>query len=71
MATLVDMFNDLLSVLPNENNLCHVHYVDLRNQLSNDLRKKKYKRDWSDEFHLTQRGFSKVAVKLSDAIDNL
>ena len=75
MATLVDKFNDVLSGLPDEKGLNHVHYVNLRNTLSNDLGredgKRKYKKDWGDELHPTNEGFAKVASEFARVIDAL
>lgn len=75
VAKLVDRFNDTLSGLPGEKNLNHVHYVDLRNILSNDLGKengkRKYKKDWGDELHPTNEGFAKVAAEFARVIDAL
>ena len=75
VATLVDKFNDVLSRLPKEKGLNHVHYVDLRNILSNDLGKedgkRKYKSDWGDELHPTNEGFAKVAAEFARVIDAL
>ena len=67
MVTLVDMLNDVISELPNNPNLNHVHYVDLRDVLSNDLNN--YKDDWEDELHPTKKGFEKVAQKFADKIN--
>ncbi len=75
MATLVDKFNDVLSGLPGEKDFNHVHYVNLRNTLSNDLGKengkRKYKEDWGDELHPTNEGFAKVAAEFARVIDAL
>ena len=75
IATLIDKFNDMICRLPEEDRFKHVHYVNLRNTLSNDLTredgKRKYKLDWGDELHPTNEGFSKVAAEFSKTIDNL
>ena len=67
MATLVNKFNDMLSTLPDEKKLNHVHYVDVRDELSNDLNE--YKHDWDDELHPTVSGFKKVAKVFASVID--
>lgn len=75
MATLIDMFNGVLSALAGKKSFEHVHYVDLRNTLSNDLKrtngKRKYREDWGDELHPTKGGFAKVAAELSKVVDGL
>lgn len=65
MIVLIDRFNKMLAALPASPNLGHLVYVDLRQQLSNTL-PKKYKDDWANELHPTDKGFVKVA-KLIDA----
>ena len=73
MATLINMFNDVLSALAGNRSFDHVHYVNLRDTLSNDLSrmngKRRYKEDWGDELHPTNEGFARVAAELSRVID--
>jgi hypothetical protein len=75
METLINDFNGMLSGLLQERPWNHVHYVDLRSTLSNDLTKcdgvRKYKHDWNDELHPTSDGFSRVAKEFVRAIDQL
>lgn len=75
MAMLIDMFNDVLCALAGNKPFDNVHYVDLRNTLSNDLSrvngKRIYKEDWGDELHPTNSGFAKVVAELSTVIDGL
>ena len=75
VTNLIDRFNDMLCVLPKEDGLGHVQYVNLRKTLSNDLTrengKRKYRLDWGDELHPTYEGFAKVAAEFSKVIDNL
>ena len=75
IAALINSFNDVLSLIPGTTNLDHVHYVNLRKTLSNDLSrangKRKYKRDWRDELHPTEDGFAKVAAEFSSVIEGL
>lgn len=66
---LIDRFNAMIqevSVLPE---FAHVHYVDLRNTLSNALGT--YRRWWGNELHPTRRGFDAVTARFATAIANL
>lgn len=71
MMTVINRFNCMLSQLPNEPDFDHVYYVDVRECLTNSLKKDAYKQDWGDEMHPTEDGFKKVAKKFDKVIKNL
>ena len=48
--------------------LAHLHYVDLRGTLSQQLQGQAYKSWWNDELHPTEQGFAKVAAKFDALI---
>ena len=71
MSQLIDGFNDLVSTVAGGPDLSHVHYVDLRGLLSNELEDKKYKKSWANELHPTDKGFQAVAERFDYALTRL
>jgi len=71
MATLIDRFNGMLAGIAGGPGLEHVHYVDLRGLLSNDLTGGAYKKAWGDELHPTEEGFQAVAARFNQALEGL
>ena len=71
MAKLVDRFNKMLEDLPGLPNLDHVHHIDLRLCLSNDLVDRRYRDDWNDELHPTPSGFEKVTEAFRQKLKSL
>jgi hypothetical protein len=51
--------------------MSRVHYVDVRPLLSSETSGARYRRDWGNELHPTERGFQKVADAFADAIGGL
>jgi hypothetical protein len=70
MVRLIDRFNALLSRIAGGPGLEHLHHVDLRGTLSQEL-PKAYREWWGDELHPTEPGFRKVAAKLDAALRRL
>ena len=69
MVTLIDRFNAVVRGSQEGPSLGHLHYVDLRGTLSQQLRGlKAYKSWWNDELHPTEQGFAKVAAKFDTLI---
>lgn len=71
MADLIDRFNALVKSIAGGSGLSHLHYVDLRGTLSNDLTNRKYRKSWTDELHPTGDGFRDVAARIDAAITAL
>lgn len=73
MKCLVEKFNNTLVELCQKPAFDHVHYVDVRDCLSNDLQNDKYKEYWENELHPTRKGFecvtSKIDQRLKDVIE--
>jgi len=67
MRTIIDMFNAMVSRLPQE--FANVHYVDLRGTLSSDLAN--YTDWWANELHPTGTGFTAVAAKFAAVLSTL
>jgi hypothetical protein len=65
---LIDRFNAMLSTVASTAGFDHVHYLDLRNTLSNGAA---YKTWWANELHPTKRGFAAVADKFAAVIERL
>lgn len=63
---LIDRFNRMVKSAAAQ--FAHVHYVDLRQTLSNDSR---YKTFWANELHPTKTGFSLVADAFASVIGAL
>ena len=66
VAELIDRFNAMLQTIPGGPALGHVHYLDLRGTLTNDLAR--YRTAWGDELHPTRPGFEAVAKRFADLI---
>ncbi len=65
VSSLIDVFNAMLRQLAKTPGFEHVRFVDLRGTLSNTAA---YKKDWANELHPTERGFSLVAKRFAAAI---
>ncbi|MCC7328376.1 MAG: hypothetical protein IT521_16385 [Burkholderiales bacterium] len=63
---LIDRFYAMLGAVVATPAFAHVALVDLRNTLSTDLARGRYRTWWGNELHPTRRGFAKVA-ELFDA----
>lgn len=68
MRAVIDQFNVMLSVLPNDPTLGEVHYIDLRGTLSSVVIDDAYKVDWNNELHPTQKGFIEIAQKFQNVL---
>jgi lysophospholipase L1-like esterase len=66
MARLVDKYNQVLQEISDLPAMAHVHYVDLRDLLSNS--QGTYKDDWGNELHPTMSGFEKIADEFAAII---
>jgi hypothetical protein len=71
MVTLIDRFNDLLKGIAGGPGLAHVHYLDLRGTLSQQLQGQAYKASWGNELHPTEQGFAKVAARFDQLIQRI
>ena len=69
MHDIIDKFNDMLTGL--EKTFANVHYVNLRNTLSVDLKDDLYQAWWSNELHPTDKGFGLVADKFATVLSML
>jgi hypothetical protein len=69
VEVLIDRFNDMVQTLPDEPDLGHVHYVNVRPLLSNNLAD--YKEFWVNELHPEDDGFELVAEKFHEALLSL
>jgi hypothetical protein len=67
MQQLIGRFNDMLASI----SLAHVHHVDLRETLSNDLTDRQYRDFWDNELHPEDRGFEAVAEEFQNVLKNL
>jgi hypothetical protein len=68
MVTLIDRFNAVVEGIAGGPSLGHLHYVDLRGTLSQQIQGQAYKSWWNDELHPTEQGFAKVAAKFDTLI---
>jgi len=68
MVTLIDRFNEVVKGIAGGPGLSHLHYVDLRGTLSQQIQGQAYKGSWNDELHPTEQGFGKVAAKFDTLI---
>jgi lysophospholipase L1-like esterase len=66
---LINAFNGMLQQLVAQAEFAHVHYIDLRPELSNKL--SDYKRWWGNELHPTDRGFDAVTKRFADTLASL
>ncbi|MCP4902306.1 MAG: hypothetical protein GY906_35515 [bacterium] len=69
VQTLIDRFNTMVESLPDEPEFEHVHYVDVRPLLSNNLAN--YKDHWVNELHPEDEGFALVADEIQETLLNL
>jgi lysophospholipase L1-like esterase len=69
MRELIERYNAMLKSVARS--LPGVHYVDLRDKLSAELARDKYREDWNDELHPTKNGFRKVALAFARVLDTL
>jgi hypothetical protein len=68
-AKLIDHFNEMLKGVVALPGLEHVQHIDLRRTLSNDPAR--YKTDWANELHPTERGWQLVAARFARALTAL
>jgi hypothetical protein len=68
MATLIDRFNAMAATVAGGPGLKHVHYVNLRGTLSNELAGNAYKKWWANELHPSEFGFEAVADRFHRAL---
>lgn len=66
---LIDAFNEMIVQLTAQPEFAHVHYIDLRPELSNNPAD--YKKWWGNELHPTSRGFDAVTKRFADTLSNL
>src|SRR5437879_2484433 len=71
MKDLMDQFNEMVASLSGHPGLDHVHYVDLRKTLSNNLVNDDYKAWWANELHPSDQGFHAVTKKFAAALEAL
>ncbi len=71
MVTLIDRFNALLGQIAGGPGLEHVRHVDLRGNLSQELRSRGYRDWWNDELHPTEQGFAKIAGRFDRVLRGL
>lgn len=69
MKGLMDRFNQVVKSLPAQPSLAHVHYIDLRGTLSNQLAD--YRDWWANELHPTEKGFAAVADRFAAELEAL
>jgi hypothetical protein len=67
IKTLIDIFNEMLIEVTSLSEFKHVHYVPLRETLSNP----DYTNDWANEMPPTEEGFDLVTNKFAEVISNL
>jgi hypothetical protein len=69
MHAVIDRFNRMLTGIPNDQQLRHVHYVRAIGTLSPEP--DRYKNDWSNELHPTRAGFRRLAKRFEETINGL
>ncbi|CAH1081227.1 SGNH/GDSL hydrolase family protein [Candidatus Nitrotoga sp. 1052] len=70
MVNLIDRFNLMLQEVAKQPEFAkHVVYVDLRNTLRNKT--VTYKKDWANELHPSEDGFSSISNKFAILLDEL
>jgi hypothetical protein len=67
-AELIDRLNVMLEEVASLTRFSHVHYIDLRNTLSNGAN---YQDLWENEFHPNKAGFELVTKRFADLIKTL
>lgn len=65
-AQLIDRFNEMLARVAALPGLDHVRHVDLRRTLSSDPAR--YRKDWANELHPTDRGWQLIAARFRKAL---
>jgi GDSL-like Lipase/Acylhydrolase family len=68
MRDLIDRFNAMLAGVVALPAFAHVHYIDLRNTLSNGA---DYRDWWANELHPTANGFEAVTRRFADVLRTL
>jgi lysophospholipase L1-like esterase len=68
IVQLINRFNDMLEDVTANPQFGHVHYLDLRKTLKNDVT---YKRYWANELHPNETGFELVTKKFANVISTL
>ena len=69
---VIERFNTMLETLCNSAPFnSFVHYVDVRECLSNEIADDHYTKDWSDELHPRDDAFKRIALKFHDKLRNL
>lgn len=71
MKELIDRFNVMLDTIASLPQFNHVHFIDLRGTLSGETREDDYKRDWANELHPNEEGFTKITKRFSEVIEGL
>jgi hypothetical protein len=66
---LIDAFNGMIEQLTAPPEFAHVHYIDLRPELSN--KPADYKRWWGNELHPTATGFDAVTARFAAVLSSL
>ena len=69
MRNLIDRLYAMIYTIAGTTGFEHVHVVDLRGLLSDDL--SNYETAWGNELHPTEAGFQTVAAKFVQAIESL
>ena len=68
MIYVIDRYNRMLAAVAKEKRFEHVHYLDLRALLSNEL-PRAYRKSWANELHPTDAGFAVVANAFADLVN--
>jgi len=71
IADLIDTYNAMLESLVAEPAFAHVHYVNVRTLLSNELPGREYRKSWDNELHPTKAGFGLVADAFAQVLLSL
>lgn len=71
MAELIDKFNEVVRGVASQSVFGHVHYLDLRPTLSNDLTNDSYREEWNDELHPEDPGFERIGQLYRAKIDEI
>jgi lysophospholipase L1-like esterase len=71
MEDLIDTYNTMVKSVAAQPEFTHVHYVNLRKLLSNELPGQAYKKSWDNEMHPTKAGFRLVANAFADVLSSL
>lgn len=71
MVELIDRYNTMLATLPRQAGFRHVHHLDLRKRLSNELIGREYRQWWENELHPSKKGFALVAEAFAGLLRKL